>query len=192
MGYEVSVDRSDAIRKEPGVAHGVKVAALYARYFDDVWRWLDALGVQHRDLEDGVHEVFLAVHKALGTFEGRSKISTWLFGITLRVASNLRRKAYTRREILDETLDRREGGGVDAEEAASREEARSQLHALLETLDEPRRVIFVLYELDGMTGTAISDLLGIPSATVYARLDSARRWFALATAAMNSDKEPSP
>lgn len=171
------VDRSDAVRNDRPIDRGTRVAMLYARHFDDVWRWLDALGVRRADLEDAAHEVFLAAHQGLDQFQGRSKLSTWLFGICANVASNLRRRAHVRREVCDDdALRRSESGAVPADESAARAQQRELLHRILDELDEPRRVAFVLYELEGMTGAAIGELLGVPMQTVYSRLHSARRF----------------
>lgn len=171
------MDQSDAVRKDRPIDRATRVAMLYARHFDEVWRWLDALGVRRADLEDAAHEVFIAVHQGIEAFEGRSKLTTWLFGICVNVASNQRRRAYVRREVADdEALRRSVSGAPAADDVLVMEQQREILHRVLDKLDEPRRVAFVLYELEGMTGAAISELLGVPMQTVYSRLHSARRF----------------
>lgn len=171
------MDQSDAVRKDRPLDRGTRVAMLYARHFDEVWRWLDALGVRRADLEDAAHEVFLAVYQGLDGFEGRSKLSTWIFGICVNVASNQRRRAFHQREVSDDDALRRVASGAPAaDDVMVRDQQREILHKVLDRLDEPRRVAFVLYELEGMTGAAIGELLGVPMQTVYSRLHSARRF----------------
>jgi DNA-directed RNA polymerase specialized sigma24 family protein len=63
-----------------------------------VWRTLRHLGIRDADLPDVCQEVFVAVHRKLEGFEGRSSLRTWLYGICLRTASDHRRRAYVRRE----------------------------------------------------------------------------------------------
>src|SRR5687768_11748421 len=66
-----------------------------------VWRALRHLGVPDSELDDYCQEVFLVVHRQLATFEGRSKLRTWIYGICLRVASDRRRRARVRLERTD-------------------------------------------------------------------------------------------
>src|SRR6185503_7294479 len=107
--------------------------------FDDhaayVLRSLRHLGVAESDIEDVGQEVFVTVHRRLASFEGRSKLRTWLYGICLRVASDYRRRAYVRREraTADPARDVRE-----AEERApdAQVQARNELRALLDLLDD--------------------------------------------------------
>ena len=61
-----------------------------------VWRALRRLGVPERDLPDAAQDVFVVVHRRLGEFDGGSRVSTWLYAICLRVASDRRRRAPQR------------------------------------------------------------------------------------------------
>src|SRR5262245_5550378 len=79
-------------------ANALDVAGVYADHCDFVWRTLQHLGVRGADLEDLMQEVFVVVHRKLDGFDGRSRITTWLFGISLRVVGRHRRRAYFRFE----------------------------------------------------------------------------------------------
>lgn len=74
------------------------VSRVYREQAGFVWASLQRLGVRAPDLEDVLQEVFVVVHKRLGTFDGSSKITTFLFGICLRVASAYRRRGFRRNE----------------------------------------------------------------------------------------------
>ncbi|HEY1534274.1 MAG TPA: sigma-70 family RNA polymerase sigma factor, partial [Polyangiaceae bacterium] len=76
---------------------------VYDANFAFVWRSLRRLRVPDASLKDAMQDVFLVVHRRLGEFEGRAKVSTWLFGICLRVAKDYRRRAHVRREVLDDS-----------------------------------------------------------------------------------------
>src|SRR6188472_4434348 len=67
--------------------------AAYRAHFAFAWRSLRRLGVPERDLPDATQEVFLVVHKKLPDFDARSRLSTWVYAICLRVASDRRRRA---------------------------------------------------------------------------------------------------
>src|SRR5260221_356262 len=72
---------------------------IYRAHFRYVWRTLRRLGVGEADASDAAQDVFLVVHRRLAEFEGRAKMTTWLFRISLRVASDRRRLASVRREL---------------------------------------------------------------------------------------------
>jgi len=152
--------------------------ALLRRHADFVWLSLQRLGVREADLEDLLQEVFVVVHRKLDTFDGRSRITTWLFGIAMRVASVHRRRAHVRREqpmedLLDEALD----PGDDPEQLASRKEGHAQLDAILGRMRLEKRAVFVMYEIEELSCEAIAEIVGVPVGTVYSRLHSARKEF---------------
>lgn len=67
-----------------------------------VSRALLRFGVATRDLADAEQDVFLVVHRRLHEFEGRASIGTWVYRIAMNVASDHRRRAHHRRELLCE------------------------------------------------------------------------------------------
>jgi RNA polymerase sigma-70 factor (ECF subfamily) len=151
----------------------------HARY---IWRSLRHLGVAEADIEDVCQEVFLVAHRKLAEFAGRSSLRTWLYGICLRQASDYRRRAYVRRErAMADPVDsaRPDAGSAGSENA----EARAMLLALLAELDDEKREVVVLYELEGFSMREVADIVGCPLQTAYSRLYAAReRLTALAQA----------
>lgn len=150
--------------------------AVYAEHVAFVFRTLRQLGVPEASLEDAVQNVFLVVHRRLGEFEGRASMRTWLFRIVRRVASDARRSVRRRGEsaALDESLI---DGGTLPDDAAQRNEAARDLARLLASLDEEKRAVFVLAELEQMSSPEIADALGVNVNTVGSRLRSAREAF---------------
>jgi RNA polymerase sigma-70 factor (ECF subfamily) len=158
------------------------VEALWRQYFRYAWRALRALGVPDASLDDAVQDVFVVVHRRLGDFEGRSTVRTWLFGIVARVAADHRRRAQRdrRAESIDESLaDPRRADPFDR--TASAEAARLMMK-LLDNLDEDKREVFVLAEIEQMTAPEIAEALGLKVNTVYSRGRAAREQFERAVA----------
>lgn len=153
---------------------------LFDEHAKYIWRALRHLGVPEADVEDICQEVWVTAHRKLPEFEGRSSIRTWLYGICLRTASDYRRSAYVRRErpTAEPSPD---GAPLSTAEFGSRVEARQALQALLELLDEEKRAVLVLYELEGFTMKEVAEIVETPLQTAYSRLYAARE--ALATAA---------
>ena len=149
------------------------IREIHDRYVDFVWANLHRMGVRSADVPDMLQEVFVVVHRRLHTFDGSSKMSTWLFGICTRVAASHRRRAHVRREEPVETI--REDAHHDTPEAAAiaRDQA-TLLQALLDTLDVEKRAVLVMFEIEELTCAEIAEQLGIPVGTVYSRLHHAR------------------
>jgi RNA polymerase sigma-70 factor (ECF subfamily) len=155
---------------------------VYGAHFGFVWRSAKRLGARDASLDDVVQEVFVVVHRRLADFEGRSSLRTWLFGITLRVVRDHRRSVRRRDpgcEVDPDTLRADESGPA---ETAERAEAVRLLHALLDQLDDDRREVFVMAELEQMTMPEIADALGLNVNTAHARLRAARQEFEQALA----------
>ena len=149
---------------------------LYETHFDLVWRVLRRLGVREADTLDLVQKVFLTVHARLGGFEGRSQLKTWIFGICQRVASDYRRSARVQREVATDVTEleaHRDGARGPLASMESRQLA-VVAEAILDKLPEAQRVVFVLFELEEMSGDEIAALLEVSVGTVRSRLRLAR------------------
>lgn len=151
------------------------VAEVYDRHCDYVFRVLRHLGVSERVLEDAVQDVFEVVVKRAGEFEGRASFRTWLYGIALRVARAHRRRA-ARSPLADDEPDRNDPRAGPEERAVHARELRLVL-AVLDELPEPFREVFVLAEIEGLSGPEIAESTSLKLNTVYSRLRLARRRF---------------
>jgi len=156
---------------------------IYEQHADFVFRNLRRLGVPSADLADAMQEVFLTVHRALPEFEGRSSLATWLFTICRSVARDRRQRAHRRYEVADAArIEREPAPFADLAASVEQREKLALLEQLLETLDEEQRLVFVLFELESMTGNEIAQALDIPLGTVFSRLRLARAAFRAALA----------
>lgn len=147
-------------------------ADVYAAHAQFVWRTVRRLGVRPGDVEDTCQEIFLLVHAKLGDFHGGS-IRAWLFAIASRVAADYRKRAFVRHEAIEEPIPE-----VATPETQSRSLERNEALALLETilagLDDEKRAVFVLFELEQMPMQEIALAVGCPLQTAYTRLHTAR------------------
>lgn len=170
---------------------------LYEEYFTFVWTSARRLGVPAASIDDAVQEVFVVVHRRLGEFAGRSSMKTWLFAIVRNVAREARR-SIRRKSPHDapgalEDPDALAGSPEDRpDRVAERSSENRVLHALLDKLDDDKREVFVLAELEGFAAPEIAEAIGINVNTVYSRLRHAREEFADAAAryrARETEKE---
>ena len=159
------------------VGYSLDFETIYRAHHDFVWRTLRRMGVSERDAMDAAQKVFLVAHRSLPAFEGRSTLKTWLCGIALRVASDYRRSAVSRREVL--VADVPTGATCQADQLRRLEEQErvAELDAILSELPDEQRTVFVLFELEELSGEQIAELLAVPEGTVRSRLRLARRAF---------------
>lgn len=148
--------------------------AIYDQNVGFVFRTLGRLGVPDRTLPDAAQEVFTVAFKSLARFEGRSALRTWLFGIARRVASDIRRSAPARREVLEEETRDVPDSKRDLALWAERTEALARAEALIRSLPEEQRLVFALFEIEEWTGAEIAEATEVSVATVHSRLRLAR------------------
>jgi RNA polymerase sigma-70 factor (ECF subfamily) len=148
-------------------------------HFPFVWRNAQRLLGIDGVVDDVVQEVFIVALRRLPEFEGRSSVRTWLYSILRRVAANHRR---TRRKPdhdvtgdIDVIAARESGPHMKAEKC----EALKVLHEMLEKMDEDKREVFILAEIEGMSAPEIAEVTGTTLSTVRARRRDARAKFDL-------------
>jgi RNA polymerase sigma-70 factor (ECF subfamily) len=164
-----------------------EVSAVYEAHAGFVWKSLQRLGVRDSDLDDVLQEVFVVVHQRITTFDGSSKMTTWLFGICFRVASAYRRRGFRRRETcVAEPPEDTERHGSSPEDAMMAAQSRSRLAGLLDELDLEKRAVFVMFEIDELPCDEIAQIVGAPVGTIHSRLHSARKDFQKALARMHA------
>ena len=174
---------------EPDAA--LDVAAIYTQNAQFLWKSLSRAGVPDGDLPDALQEVLLVVHRRRDSFNGSSRLTTWLFGICLRVASTTRRRNRRRREqTMDPKLD------VPAliepnnpEDLALARDAKRRLAQALDRLDAEKRAVLVMFELEGLSCAEIAELVGVPKGTIFSRLASARQTFLLALQRLDNQEQ---
>lgn len=160
---------------------------LYRRHFDFVWRSLRRLGVPEAQVEDAAQDAFIVVHRRLGDLRPDASVKAFLFGIALRVANGyrrtLRRKGTTSLDLG--TVVATSGSPF---EQTAKVQAERVLEQFLATLDQDRRAVFVMAELEEMTAPEISEALDVNLSTVYTRLRAARQRFVAYVGAASEPK----
>ncbi len=164
--------------------------AIYRQNYAPIWRFLVHLGVRKMDVPDVTHNVFLIAHRKLPEFQGRSSVRTWLCGIALRVGRDFMRSAPVRLEVsVDDALEHDTAAGEDSSEALRRKRRLALALRLLDALPAEQREVFVLHELEQLSGPEIAELMGTPANTVRSRLKRARSSFSERLAELRAQGE---
>jgi RNA polymerase sigma-70 factor, ECF subfamily len=140
---------------------------------------LGRLGIAPGDRDDLVSEIFVRVHRELGTYDPDRPLRPWLFAFAARVASEHRRLARHRREVLGEVADVPSTAPAP-DRILENDEAKRLVNDALDTLDLDKRAVFVLHDLDETPVPEIARVLGIAEGTAYSRLRAARAEFTAA------------
>ena len=158
--------------------------AIYRQYFDFVWSSARRLGIEPSGMDDLIQEVFIAIHTKLHTLENPDALRSWIYGVVRRTASNHRRAKRARGEMRSDTTGFADTASLQPTplEQTERSAEVQLLMNLLSELDEPKREIFALVEIEEFSVPDAADALGIPLNTAYSRLRAARLAFEAALA----------
>lgn len=137
---------------------------------------LRRLGVAPSDLEDVAHDVFVAVHRQLSSYDPTRPLRPWLFAFAYRMAKDHRALARHRHESAA-PIEHAADPAATADERLDAERLRELLLRVLAELDFDKRSIVVMHDVEGMPVPAIAALLGVPVNTAYSRLRLARAEF---------------
>ncbi len=153
-----------------------------------VCRTLRRLGVRDRDVEDLAQELFLVVHRQLASFDRSRAPRPWLYAFVVRLAANYRRLRRHRDELAGLA-----GDGADENHAPMAHHAqyaddratRDLVLRALDLLDDEKRDVLVLYDLEGFGAQEIAEMSAIPTNTVYSRVRLAREAFRRAVSTLS-------
>lgn len=175
FGQRASASEEGVVGKEcmsgPGFEF-VRFEDVYRRRFAFVRKKLARLGVPAACLEDVTHDVFLLVFRKLGELRDPTRINAWIVEFAVRVASDQRRSLRRRGQLEELPEDLVAPHHADAQ--FDQQERLKSLRAVLEKMPVILRDVFVLIELQEMSGPEVADTLALNLNTVYSRLRLAR------------------
>ena len=148
---------------------------LFARFHLPLERMLARL-LGH-DVDDCLQETFVDVLRGMPAFEGRAKLSTWVYRVALRRAWKClaeRRRMAERTHQADGRIEGLPASGVTAQDRLEAAELAQRFERALDRLDLDQRTVMALSAIDGLGPAEIAEVLGVPVGTVHSRLHRAR------------------
>lgn len=149
--------------------------SLHFRYYPVTLAFLRKFGVREPDLEDASQEVFLQMHRYLPRFRGSSQLKTWLYRLCITQARHVRRRRRLSAALRSWLPGTTEAAPVTHEFCEG--SARRRIEAALERLNENERLALILYEMEGLPGRQVAEILRCKEATLWRRLHDARKKF---------------
>ena len=183
---------SNALTSEAGLLAGLQAgdSAAYRRLVElnsaNVYRVALKLLGDEQEAEDVLQETFLSAFRSIDRFEGRSKLSTWLYRIAYNASlMRLRKRDQMKAFSLDQPA--ADGDELDPQESRYlvdwsqvpddqllTAEARQEMERAIADLPETLRSAFVLRDIQGLSGAETAEVLGITVQAVKNRLHRAR------------------
>jgi RNA polymerase sigma-70 factor (ECF subfamily) len=155
---------------------------LIRRYQSKLINIAYGVTLDREESQDIVQDVFLKVYKNIRSFEGKSKLITWIYRITINESLNWQRRWKRRFRWQHDSIENEDLGNRDLlmkdefgpEEIYRKKELEKILNQELNKLSKDVRAILILKELEGLSYDEIAKLMGINKGTVSSRLFYAR------------------
>jgi RNA polymerase sigma-70 factor (ECF subfamily) len=154
---------------------------FFFRYRDTVLGLVCRLLGPDFDIDDVIQQVFISIFRSLESFKGLSSLDTWVYRITSKVCTDQLRKKYRKRKlVLAGSLDDENSGltGSTYQTPASgleRKELYNSINTALGKLTSEKRIVVIMYEVEGKSLEEIAEVIEKPVGTVKSRLFHARR-----------------
>ena len=151
---------------------------LYFAYIDRIHRHLFSIVGPDPDIDDLIQLTFVQIHRKIHTFKGDSRFSTWLHRVTVNVAlSYLRKRSRWLRDRNEDLMltDHLTQVVENPDDKLNRTQILEILHKVLSQVKPKKRLVFVLYEIEGHTLEEIAEIVESSVNTVAGRLRAARQ-----------------
>lgn len=160
------------------------VRATHDRFLGFIRRQL----ASPEECQEVLQEVYLAVHKGLAGFEGRSKLSTWMFSMAHhKICDRLGDKDRRHKELNEERAaglsteggsegwDRLSAWDTAADRVSERDQALSLIAQAVDGLTGSAKQVYHLRDVEGFSGEEVAKMVGVSEANVRVLLHRARR-----------------
>lgn len=148
--------------------------ALYRIYHPRLVRFLTNLIHRPTLVEEVLNDTLMVVWEKADTFNGTSKLSTWMFGIAYRKAMKALRKQDE--PIEDPVAEQRPSQDPTPEDELGRGRTQRLLKQAIETLSPEHRAVVEFTYFHEMGYREIADIMKCPVDTVKTRMFHARRY----------------
>ena len=143
------------------------------RVVSTAWRLLGS----QADAMDAAQEVFLRLHRYLGSYRSEQDFAGWLYRLVVNACHDTRKRRLRHLSLETEgargALERL-GSGEDVETAVMARQEERLVAAALETLSEKERAALVLRDLEGLATEKVAEILGSSMTTVRSQISTGR------------------
>jgi RNA polymerase sigma-70 factor, ECF subfamily len=176
----------EALLRAVAAGDAAALTRLYERHAGALFGYLYRLAGDRMTAEEILQDTMLAVWRSAAAFAGRSKVTTWLFGVARRQAHN-RLRGRSGLETIGVPLPDPPEPGAGPDELAIAAAGGTPVAAAIDRLPEHHRDVIALVFVAGLPLADVAEVLAIPVGTVKSRLHHAR---AAVAAALTAQEVP--
>ena len=176
MRKQIENDRGKDLATARKIASGDREAfgEFVDRYGPRVQAMARRYALSFADAEDLTQDVFVDLYRCIASFNGSAALSTWTYKVALNHCMKHReRRPAATAELIDESVETRQGEGADPSTSAVRSELKRTVDRALDHLSQDHRDVVVLHELHELTYSECASILHVPIGTVKSRLHHA-------------------
>jgi len=147
-------------------------SVLLERHYDLIYRLAFRLLSNHSDAEDLAQDICVALPKKLKSFHGKSKLTTWLYQVTINSSRDFLRRRSSIQRLHNEFAD------VDSLQKAADSERQKDAewaYSAINTLSDDLRETALLVVTEGLNHAEAAEILGIKETTVSWRMMKLRQ-----------------
>lgn len=144
---------------------------LYEENVNSLFRFMLQFSKDRDQVADWVQRTFINAYNNINSFSGKSKFSTWLFSIAINeMKADMRKKSTKNIFRIDEQIE-----NLETENKIDEFEWKQEMKYLLSKLDENKRLVFILFEIEGYNHNEISEILNVSVANSRTTLSRAKQ-----------------
>ncbi len=156
---------------------------LVSAHSDKIYRLALKMLANVQDAEDVLQDTFIKAYHNIEGFEGRSKITTWLYRIAMNESLMLLRKRKGLPTNIDADIEMEDGELIPKqivdwcclpEKELMTSETRQIINQAVDTLSDANRAAFLLRDVEGLSTREAAEVLGISESALKVRLLRAR------------------
>lgn len=174
---EKQVEKSDVgLVYSCGMGELEALGLLFERYHKIIYRFLARMsGTDYQDLDDLVQNTFLEISRSAHRFKRRSSVKSWILAIAANVARNHVRSEIRRKRFLKIYNESPPTSSKTPQDSIEHNQIMDRLSEAIENLSYKLRVVFVMCDLEEISGVETARVLGLREGTVWRRLHEARK-----------------
>ena len=145
---------------------------LYRRHSPRIYSLACRMAGSRQEGEDLLQEIFLQVHRKLGSFRGEAALGTWLYRLAMNHCLDFVRSRQVRMSLQTDALE--DEGAMEPAAPRDTPVARLDLERAIQRLPDGYRAAFVLHDVEGLDHKQVAEMLGVTEGTSRSQVFKAR------------------
>lgn len=155
--------------------NAAETEAVWRAFFKPLRAFVSRRARCAEDVDDILQEVFLRVHRGLGSLRRQDSLSAWLFQVTRNAIADQYRSRQEAEQPLADDFDEGAAPSQDGDEQSCLSELSACVAAMITALPEKYRDALVMTDLNGVTQQEAANRLGVSLSGMKSRVQRGRK-----------------